>query len=1223
MIGQGAAKAWRKLGGRVARLQGEDAPFDWQAGYRRAARRKGAEAVLAAHENAAILRQGFSLGAYLDKNPDVADAVASPGEAAFHYLEFGHAEGRDARPDRWDAGFVRVHHGLDLPDDLEAGGALSRLVRAGVAPTAAWLTEAHLWLARGLHGPVMAQIFDPEFYAVAAAAAGHPVPRFDRASAIAHFCDTGLEAGVPPHPGHVFDPAFYRAACAHAAIEDLPQADGPALRRHWARIGLRAGAHANARAWFAMRTGVDLPPVVLAALPAFRAASADLAPDAGLPATLAHLDRVPIPGAAVFDATRPEIATFLIDLAHHKRHSGDPAAAEWLLMRVIDRHPGHPRASLDLADLLFPQNRIGTEIQLRQAVPPDFDIGANRITLAERLVVQGRLTEALDACDDLPATMFGDVALRRRRRDLGAAVFNMLWADLGARIGTMPVASLQDLLARALALYTPPFDTPRRSAPIRRVAVLANDDLYQCKLYRADQKIDQLRAAGFVAELFLQSLDLDLLRARLADFDAVIFMRLPAFLPIIDLMVDAAQQGLATFYDCDDLIFDSALFPPPLASYAGQITAADHAAIACGVPLFRHAMAICEYGIASTPTIRDAMAGVVRSGQVVLHRNALGAAHLAAMAAAARHPRPAPGKVVIFYGSGTKAHKAEFAQLLDPALAEVLAKRPGKVEIRIIGDFPALTHLDADDPAVRILPPTWDFEAFCAEVAQADINLSVLYPSVITDAKSEIKWMEAAMFGLPSVVSPTATHRDVIEDGVTGILARDRAGFVDAILRLVDDADLRARIGGAARDVVLRDYALPAMGARFVAMFDAVRPRLPAPKTRLLIVNVFYPPQDIGGATRVVQDNVRDLLRLYGDSYEIDVIATLEGGETPHQVRCHARDGARVWTITARNGVPNMEVRDHRMGDVFDRLLDRIRPDLVHLHCIQRLTASVVDRLRHRGLPYVVTLHDGWWVSPNQFVVSPEGVAEVYDFQVGAAPLPERATITGRGLACAAAVLAVSDSFADLHRKAGIERVETVENGVSSLPDRRFTPGPEGRVRLGLIGGASRHKGHALLRAAIHARRFENLDLVIVDHALPRGQTRRDTWNGTPVLMLPRLPLDQVGVIYGQIDVLLAPSIWPESHGLVTREALALGLWVVASDRGAIGRDVVEGENGFVVDVSNADALVACLARIDADPDRFRAPPATRPDLRPAQAQAQALHQVYQRVLRRGSEHEV
>jgi glycosyltransferase involved in cell wall biosynthesis len=144
---------------------------------------------------------------------------------------------------------------------------------------------------------------------------------------------------------------------------------------------------------------------------------------------------------------------------------------------------------------------------------------------------------------------------------------------------------------------------------------------------------------------------------------------------------------------------------------------------------------------------------------------------------------------------------------------------------------------------------------------------------------------------------------------------------------------------------------------------------------------------------------------------------------------------------------------------------------------------------------------------------------------------------------------------------------------------------------------------------------MENLDLVVVDHALPAGRTRHAVWNGTPVTFVPRVPPGRVGALYGSLDVLLAPSVWPESYGLVTREALAAGLWVVASDRGAVGQDVVEGQNGFVVDVSDHRALAACLGQIDAAPERFGQPPALRPRLRSAAAQVDDLHRIYQRIL--------
>ena len=64
---------------------------------------------------------------------------------------------------------------------------------------------------------------------------------------------------------------------------------------------------------------------------------------------------------------------------------------------------------------------------------------------------------------------------------------------------------------------------------------------------------------------------------------------------------------------------------------------------------------------------------------------------------------------------------------------------------------------------------------------------------------------------------------------------------------------------------------------------------------------------------------------------------------------------------------------------------------------------------------------------------------------------------------------------------------------------------------------------------------------------------------------------------YTSQDVLVAPSIWPESFGLVTREALQLGLWVIASDIGALAEPIEDGVNGQKVEPLNVDELNEAL----------------------------------------------
>ena len=74
--------------------------------------------------------------------------------------------------------------------------------------------------------------------------------------------------------------------------------------------------------------------------------------------------------------------------------------------------------------------------------------------------------------------------------------------------------------------------------------------------------------------------------------------------------------------------------------------------------------------------------------------------------------------------------------------------------------------------------------------------------------------------------------------------------------------------------------------------------------------------------------------------------------------------------------------------------------------------------------------------------------------------------------------------------------------------------------------------------------------------------------------------MHQMSAFYAEQDVLLAPSIWPESYGLVSREALSAGLWVVASEIGALADPIRDGENGHRLPAGDAAALRAVLEQL-------------------------------------------
>ncbi|WP_244474268.1 glycosyltransferase [Methylobacterium sp. Leaf87] len=1137
-----------------------------------------------------------------------------PWELKEHYLRYGRSEGRSYR---------RIRNKAD-EEDLASLRAIA--AKAGVLPE-----------------PVLDHFMRYEFAVLNANWLPH-APR-SRLEGIRLFLEQGVERLAPISMKATFDPNFYRLQLSGPA----PSRDAD-LYRAWLSFGLDDGVPGSERSALLQLLGEDRFPACFDDAD-YRAGLAMNVgqPPAGRFAALKHfveggfIDRdmlAGLGGAALFS----QISDFHL-IRNHNALALE-AAERGLALAPRERRLLHQRA-----DALRALGR-GAEATADYVAAADLP-GAGLWThihaalglAADPLAHQA----ALDRIERSAKYFRGASAWRGAAHQTIARVFATVSAEARAlyaagrrtEADTRLTACL-DRLATVIAVVDP---LPGRLPPLRngRIVMVANRDLPQCDHYRVVQKCAQLEHGGWTVELFRQD-EADQCRPSLDRAAAVIFYRVAAIPGVLHAILYARALGLPTIYEIDDLLFEPAFYPDPFESFEGQITEQDYVGLQYGVPLFRYALRLCDAGIASTPALAEAMRPHLRTGTCHVLRNGLDQRNDPFLA---RPATPfANGPVTVFYGSGTKAHNRDFTILVAPALLEVLA-RHAHVRIVIAGYL----HLDPRFApfADRVLQLGYcaDVTAYWEVLSGADINLAVLVRGPMADAKSEIKWLEAAMCGVPSIVSGTRTYRELLSDGEDALLADSPGDWLRALDRLIVDHALRRAIGERARARALGEYgfdaaeavlaqALPPPGApeHTRPRPKELRPRPYRPdaerKPRVLILNVYFPPQLVGGATRVVRDNLDHFLDHAGDRFEFAVAAADDGAEPAHGTRIDQYRGVPVYRIAP----PHIEhggwqAFDPGMREPFEALLDRFAPDLVHVHCVQHLTGTVVESVRARGVPYVITLHDAWWISDFQFLIdldgqvhtpSPDPLADATNRSLDPiASLARRRTL-GRLLDDAHALIAVSESFAGLYQAAGHSRTFAIANGVPAMSFVPRRPGSAGRVRLGQIGGRTTHKGATLIESVLRAGSFSNLDLTLVDHARAPGETSTEIWGTTPVRLIGRQPQDSIAELYAELDVLLAPSLWPESYGLVTREARAAGLWVVASDRGAIGADLIEDVDGFRIDVESPEGLRNVLSRMDNDPVRFSQSPPLMPDTERTTAdQGNDLLELYDRIIAFGN----
>lgn len=306
--------------------------------------------------------------------------------------------------------------------------------------------------------------------------------------------------------------------------------------------------------------------------------------------------------------------------------------------------------------------------------------------------------------------------------------------------------------------------------------------------YRVQHQIEQLKANNIDCdESFYLTLDINQVR----NYRVFIIFRCPYTDEIGKFIRLAKKLNKVVIYDIDDLVIDTKY--TNTIKYLDTMSDEERRGYDEGVNNMQKVLRMCDAVITTTERLAQELQNY--SPKVFINRNTASEKMLdlseRAFSVCCKDKHDSQ-KVKLGYFSGSITHNDDFILIL-PAVAKLM-KTYQQVELHIVGllDIPEELAEYSD----RIIGhPFVGWQKLPELIASIDINLAPLEESIFNEAKSENKWVEAALVRVPTIASNLGAFKKMIEHDKTGILCDTVEEWYIELEKLVIDENKRKRIG--------------------------------------------------------------------------------------------------------------------------------------------------------------------------------------------------------------------------------------------------------------------------------------------------------------------------------------------------------------------------------------------------------------------------------------------
>ncbi len=157
-----------------------------------------------------------------------------------------------------------------------------------------------------------------------------------------------------------------------------------------------------------------------------------------------------------------------------------------------------------------------------------------------------------------------------------------------------------------------------------------------------------------------------------------------------------------------------------------------------------------------------------------------------------------------------------YLDTLQPVLAAVSRKR--KIKLLVIAN----REYRMKDVPTEFIP--WKEESEVQDIHKFDIGLYPVMANEWSLGKSSLKALTYMAIAIPFVATAYGTNYRIMQQGVEGFLALTEEEWIDSLIQLIDDVELRRKMGIAGRKTFEDHYSVKANFSKYLEVFNSVIP---------------------------------------------------------------------------------------------------------------------------------------------------------------------------------------------------------------------------------------------------------------------------------------------------------------------------------------------------------------------------------------------------------------